>query len=173
MVITIVGLGPGDAKHLTREAWDLIQSCKELYLRTRRHPVVPELPSHLMLHDFDAIYEREHDFSAVYDAISLEVVALGRRPQGVVYAVPGHPLVAESSVLRILASADAEGIAIRIVDGLSFIEPTLSLLRVDAVDGLQVTDATEIAGQGHPSLNLIDPRWLANSTVAQWPGTSS
>ena len=74
-----------------------------------------------------------------------EIVALGRRPGGVVYAVPGHPLMGESSVARILAQAGKEGLAVRIVEGLSFVEPTLSLLRIDGLDGLQLADATDLA----------------------------
>ena len=54
--------------------------------------------------------------------IAEEVVRLGQRPQGVVYAVPGHPLVGESTVTRILKRAEEAGLPVRIVNGVSFID---------------------------------------------------
>jgi tetrapyrrole methylase family protein/MazG family protein len=157
MTITIVGLGPGNPDHLTREAWDLLSQIDEVYLRTTRHPTVSALPAHLAVHSFDHLYETLADFSGVYEAISEQVVALGRRPQGVVYAVPGHPRMAESSVQRILACAEAEGLTVRLVEGLSFVEPTLTLLGIDGLAGLQLADATDLAAAHHPPLDPDRP----------------
>ena len=119
MSVTIMGLGPGSSAHLTREAWQVLQEAGELYVRTRRHPVIGELPAHLAIHDFDGVYEREGDFAAVYEAIARQVIALSARPGGVLYAVPGHPLVGEASVQRILALAREARIPARIVAGLA------------------------------------------------------
>src|SRR5512137_110782 len=91
--ITIVGLGPGDAQQITREAWSALLMADEVYLRTEHHPTVSGLPDQLALHSFDHVYEQALSFDEVYDTIAAQVVQLGRRPQGVVYAVPGHPLV--------------------------------------------------------------------------------
>ncbi|MBN1659276.1 MAG: nucleoside triphosphate pyrophosphohydrolase [Anaerolineae bacterium] len=153
MTITILGLGPGDPGALTRQAWDLLAQIDELHLRTGRHPTAAYLPAGLQTHTFDALYQELDDFDQVYEAIAARVLALGRRPGGVVYAVPGHPLVGESSVLRILARARDEGVDVRIVDGLSFIEPVLTALGLDALDGLQLADATSLASAHHPALD--------------------
>jgi len=152
--ITIVGLGPGNPAHLTREAWELLEEASEVYLRTNRHPTASALPPHLVLHSFDHLYETISDFSALYDQIAGEILALARHALGVVYAVPGHPLVGETSVQRILARARQEGLAVRLVDGLSFVEPVLSLLGVDGLADLQLADATDLAAAHHP---LLDP----------------
>jgi tetrapyrrole methylase family protein/MazG family protein len=159
-VITIVGLGPGSPRHLTREAWEVLGTASEVWLRTERHPTVIELPSHLTLHAFDDLYNEAEDFAQVYDAIVAEVLQLGRRPEGVIYAVPGHPLVGEATVMRLLSQAEDTGQATRVVEGLSFIEPTLTALRVDALAGLQVYDAVEIAARHHPPLNPDLPALL-------------
>ena len=45
--------------------------------------------------------------------------------------------------------------------GISFIEPCLSLLGMDALDGLQVLDALTVAEQYHPPLNPALPALLA------------
>ncbi len=153
MSITIVGLGPGHPACLTREAWQVLQGAEEVHLRTTHHPTVASLPAHLVLHSFDHLYEEHDDFAAVYQAIASQVLALGRRTRGVIYAVPGHPLVGEVSVQRILALAPEEGLEIRLVEGLSFIEPVLTCLGLDALDGLQIADATELAARHHPPLN--------------------
>ena len=95
MTITIVGLGPGDAQQITREAWSVLVMADEVYLRTEHHPTVKGLPDHLSLHSFDHVYDQAQSFDEVYDNIAAQVIQLGQRPQGVVYAVPGHPLVGE------------------------------------------------------------------------------
>ena len=151
--IAIVGLGPGDPRLMTREAYQVIESATELWLRTEHHPTVAGLPSHLMLHSFDYLYEEAEDFRQVYDAVANEVLRLGQRPGGVVYAVPGHPLVGEATVRQILAQAEDAGLDTRVVEGLSFVEPTLTALRVDALAGLQLVDAAEMADRHHPPLN--------------------
>jgi len=161
VAILVLGLGPGDSKYLTREAWQALQEARELYVRTRRHPTVQELPAHLEIHDFDHIYEREASFDAVYETIAREVIALGQRPEGVIYAVPGHPMVGESSVQRILNLARDLDLPVRVVEGLSFVDSALTLLGADALPGLQISDAMEIAAQCHPALNPDRPALIA------------
>ncbi len=153
MDITILGLGPGDRSLLTLEAQEVLEDATELYLRTRHHPVVPSLPAHLTLHSFDHLYEAEEDFASVYEEIAEQILRLGPRPEGVIYAVPGHPLVGEESVRRILALAEEEGLKVRIVVGLSFIEAVLPSLEIDPLEGLQIVDATVLATLLHPNLD--------------------
>ena len=157
MSITILGLGPGNPAHLTLEAWQVLEEAYEVYLRTERHPTVASLPSHLSLHSFDHLYEEKADFAEVYEEIAARVLALGERPQGVIYAVPGHPLVGETSVQRILSLAQERGLEVRIVEGLSFVEPVLTCLGLDAMEGLQLADATELAALHHPPVNSDRP----------------
>ncbi len=157
MTITILGLGPGEPDLMTRRAWAVLSQADEVYLRTRRHPTVASLPTHLTLHDFDYLYETLDDFTGVYDAIADRILALGQRVEGVVYAVPGHPLVGESSVQRILGRARERDLQVHLVEGLSFVEPVLSVLQMDGLSGLQLSDATELAAAHHPQLDPDRP----------------
>jgi len=142
MTITIVGLGPGAWEQVTLEAKRVFEEAEEVYLRTERHPTVAHLPAHLRLNSFDHLYETSPDFDRLYQAIATEVLQLGRRAQGVIYAVPGHPLMGEASVPLILSAAQAEEVPVRVVAGLSFLEPTLTLLKLDPIThGLQIVDA--------------------------------
>ena len=151
-MITIVGLGPGDAGLITRQAWHLLSAADTVCLRTRRHPAVAGLPTHLRLHSFDAIYDTADNFAAVYRAIADEVLRLAT-DDDVLYAVPGHPYVGEATVTAIARGAAEAGIPLRVVAGLSFVEPALAALGVDALDGLQLFDAIELAGFLYPPLN--------------------
>jgi tetrapyrrole methylase family protein/MazG family protein len=153
MSITIIGLGPGDPSLLTQEAVELLEDAEEVYLRTRRHPTVAALPSHLTLHSFDCLYDSEEEFSGVYGKIAEQILELGQRPEGVIYAVPGHPLVGEETVQRIVALAQEKNCEVRLVPGLSFVEAALIALGIDPLDGLQIVDATTLAEHLHPSLD--------------------
>ncbi|MFZ5918290.1 MAG: nucleoside triphosphate pyrophosphohydrolase [Chloroflexota bacterium] len=158
--ITIVGLGPGSADLLTLQASKRLAEANEVYLRTQRHPTVAALPADLTRHSFDTLYESLPSFQAVYETIAAEVVRLGQRPQGVLYAVPGHPLVGEATTQHILTLAAQANVPVEVIDGLSFIEPTLSALKQDPLDGLQIVDAQIVAAQHHPPLSADRPALL-------------
>lgn len=159
--IILLGLGPGDVAHLTQEAWNVLQASDELYVRTRQHPVVAQLPSGLQVHAFDALYEKAESFEHVYAQIVEQVLALGRRPKGVVYGVPGHPFVAEATGVEILRRARAAQIPVRVVEGLSFIEPTLTLLELDPFPRMTLVDALEVAAAHHPPFPPDAPALIA------------
>lgn len=143
--ITIVGLGPGDAGLLTRQAWDLLQNARRLYLRTAIHPTVAALPAHLELHAFDALYEASGAFGEVYGQIVSELLERAAAGEDVVYAVPGHPLMAEATTRRLLALARGRGIATQVVAGVSFVEPVCAALALDPLEaGLQLIDALDL-----------------------------
>ena len=143
--ITLLGLGPGNPSHLTREAWDVLNSADEIYLRTRQHPTVAHLPSSLDIHSFDDLYAQGRDFDEVYAQIVEKVLELGKRPQGVVYAVPGHPFVAEATCPEISRLAREQGYDLHIVEGLSFLEPVFSALGLDPCPRLTLFDALELS----------------------------
>lgn len=139
--ITLLGLGPGDPNQLTREAWEVLSSADEIYLRTKQHPTVLSLPSTAKIHSFDDLYQNGNTFDEVYGAITKKVLELGRRERGVIYAVPGHPFVAEATCPEIARLAQGEALALRIVEGLSFLEPTFSAIGLDPYPRLTLFDA--------------------------------
>lgn len=169
MSITILGLGPGDPRYLTREAWEALSAASEVYLRTARHPTVAALarPASLTVHSFDSLYETADAFDVVYAAIVDDVLALGARPNGVLYAVPGHPLVGEATVSLISERAAAAGIPVRIIAGLSFVEPCLAALGHDALAGLAIADALDLAARHHPPFPPDTPALVAQLYSAE------
>lgn len=152
MTLTIIGLGPGDPRQLTREAWDILSGAGEVFLRTRIHPTVPHLPENPIYHSFDGLYEAADDFEEVYDSI-VEQITARLTNSDVIYAVPGDPMVAEGTVTRLVAVCRVNNIGLSIVHGISFIEPTLAAIGIDAGSGLQLFDALDLAEVYHPPLN--------------------
>lgn len=159
--ITLLGLGPGDPKHLTREAWQVLENAGEVWLRTAQHPAVAGFPPGITSHSFDSIYEEEDDFAVVYERIVAEVLRLAERPAGVVYAVPGHPLVAESTGPEIRRRAAQQGLAVQLVEGLSFLEPTWTALGEDPLPHTSIVDALDLVAAHHPPFPPSRPALIA------------
>jgi siroheme synthase len=155
MSITIVGLGPGDPRHLTREAWGVLLESREVWLRTARHPTVP--PSAPPIWPFAPLTTCTNP-----RRISLRSTRPSRSgswnwatgPKGWSTPSPGHPLVGEATVRKVLQMAREAGLPTRVVDGVSFVEVALTALGLDALEpGIQVCDGIEIAALHHPPLN--------------------
>jgi tetrapyrrole methylase family protein/MazG family protein len=161
MIITLLGLGPGDANLLTRQAWQFLESASEICLRTSQHPAVAGLPSHLAIFSFDDYYEESESFENVYVRIIARILELGKRPEGVIYAVPGHPMIAETTCPEISRQAAELGIPVRIIDGLSFFEPVFSALGLDPFPHTSLIDALELGMAHHPPFPPNVPALIA------------
>ncbi len=155
--ITILGLGPGDPELLTRQAWVWINQTPEIYLRTDQHPTVKGFPEGLKVVSFDDLYEKGQSFEEVYAAIVEKVLELGRRPQGVTYAVPGSPFVAEATAPEIMRRAREAGIPVRVLEGMSFLEPTFSAIGLDPFPQTALVDALDLANAHVPSFPPTTP----------------
>lgn len=154
-MIYLVGLGPGSAQALPPQAFALLTGGLPVYLRTERHPVLQSEPlaSALVRANVTALddeYEANASFEDTYAAIVARVLR-GQASLGeLVYAVPGHPLVGESTVALLLEEAKRQGIKTRVVGAPSFIDACLEALGVAVTGDLSVVDAL-----------LLDPDSLA------------
>lgn len=141
-LITLAGLGPGSWETLPLGVWDALRGAdSRIYLRTARHPVVDWLVERgLNFRSFDEAYEEEDDFSSVYRRIASAVLdAAADGP--LVYATPGHPLVAEEPSRLILEGARERGLAVRVLPAMSFLDALFVVLNLDPAEGLHVLDA--------------------------------
>jgi tetrapyrrole methylase family protein/MazG family protein len=147
--IYVVGLGYGDPGALTLRAWNIIQTQKQIFLRTSRHPVVDFLREKgIQLRSFDQYYHRYDSFPEVYQAIVNELLLAGAQGE-IVYAVPGDPALAENTVTLLREGAVRRAIPIEVVPGVSFIEPILSSLNLGQGEQLQISDA-QVPGEIDP-----------------------
>jgi len=144
--IIIVGLGPGDFKFITLETFELIQKAPRLLLRTAKHPAVAGLQARgISFASYDELYEKHATFEEVYQAIARDCVDQARREGSVVYAVPGSPAVAEQSVALIRELGVTEGLEVKVLPGMSFLDLLYVRLSADPVEGITVVDANDIS----------------------------
>lgn len=136
--IKIAGLGPGDLKQIPLGVYQEITETKELLARTFDHPAIEELDSlGIKIESFDSIYEQyEENFEQVYPEIVRELIKRAKT-SSILYAVPGHPMVAEKTV-QLLLEAD---VPVEIIGGKSFIDDLFQAVQVDPIDGFQLVDA--------------------------------
>ncbi len=119
-----------------------LKAAKKLYVRTIDHPVLEELAAEgVKFESFDKVYEKHDAFQPVYAEIAnalIEAAAV----EDIMYAVPGHPLVAEQTVQLLIAAADEGKIKLVIEGGQSFIDPIFGALKIDPIEGFQLLDGT-------------------------------
>lgn len=140
-MITIVGLGAGDITQISFSAVEKLKSNLPIYLRTEKHPVVEKLD--IEYKSFDSYYEEYENFEQVYSKIANEIVNLGEK-EDIIYAVPGHPRVAESTVPLIEEIALKKGIEVEIIASMSFIDAMYNYLAFDPSEGFRLLDAFNI-----------------------------
>ena len=153
-MLTIIGLGPGNPMSLSPQALSLLTENKpgrSILVRTARHPVFDAEPLATCLKNgafipLDDEYESNASFEDVYAAIVARVLRIvaAKETSDVLYAVPGHPLVGESTVAQLLPLAKERGIPVRIIGAPSFIDASLELLGEAVTGDLHIVDALSL-----------------------------
>src|SRR5699024_2241250 len=150
--IEIVGLGSGDMEQLPLGVYrTLEQTEKVIYTRTLDHPVIEEvIEEGDRFQSLEQIYEANGDAESVYETIVNNLLEIGNT-EPIIYTVPGHPLVAEKTVQRLLANKSTK---INISGGQSYLDAMFTTLQIDPIEGLQFMDAnafdrSEISYQQH------------------------
>lgn len=156
-VIQVVGLGPGDMSLLPLGTMQQLQSGKPLFFRTYVHPVVEQLLAEgLQAQSFDHLYETGGSFGEIYEQMAESLFQAAKDHREIVYAVPGHPLMAEQSVQNLLNQSVERGVEVVILSGQSFVDAVCTLLKVDPIDGLCILDGTALdSKQVHPTLHTL------------------
>lgn len=144
--IQVVGLGYGDESTLSQQVREILEKESEIWLRTEQHSVVSWLRKKgIKFHTFDRIYEQTSHFDAVYPQITRSLFQQARSTKTtVVYAVPGHPMVAERTVQLLLEEKEQQGVPVEIVGGTSFLEGAFTRLEIDPIEGFALLDGTDL-----------------------------
>lgn len=139
--IDVIGLGAGDIEQLPLGIYRmLVMTEKTIYVRTANHPVVQSLVNEgVTLKSFDYLYEDATKFQTVYENIAKVLLEKIEQGEDIVYAVPGHPMLAEKTVQILL---EQEGVDISLKGGHSYLDDLFSSLKIDPIDGFQFLDAT-------------------------------
>ncbi|MDN4495375.1 nucleoside triphosphate pyrophosphohydrolase [Ureibacillus aquaedulcis] len=143
--LTVIGLGAAELSQLQMGVYKKLKSARKIYVRTMDHPVIRELQEEgIVFESFDAVYEKHSTFQPVYEEITTKLVEAAVL-EPVMYAVPGHPLVAEQTV-QLLINEEKEGkIDLKIEGGQSFLDPIFGALKIDPIEGFQLLDGTSFS----------------------------
>jgi tetrapyrrole methylase family protein / MazG family protein len=150
----IVGLGPGGRSGLSVSILEAMRSSDQVILRTSHHPTAVVLQEEgIPYSSFDELYDKAASLEDVYQGIVRDLLERERQGERVLYAVPGHPMVAERSVELLLQRAPEAGVVVEILPSPSFIEACLVALGLPLGAGLQVIDAQSMPEcMPHPNL---------------------
>jgi tetrapyrrole methylase family protein/MazG family protein len=154
----IVGLGSGDERQLPVGSWELLRTAGLVLIRTADHPVCQALEREgIQPRYYDDLYEQHDDFGEVYARIVDDLIGLARSAEGdIVYAVPGHPSVAEATVRMLKARCPQEGISFTIHGGDSFLDQAFARFGFDPIEGFMLLDASSLrASLIEPSVHTI------------------
>ena len=138
--IIIAGLGPGGARQMSLETVDFMHKADKVILRTSVHPSVHELDDENIKYTTCDFCYSEETFDKVYEKISDHCLE-NAKGTTLLYAVPGSPMVAEKSVLLLIEKAKKEGLTVKVLPAISFLDVLFTELNIDPVDGLVVVDA--------------------------------
>ncbi|MBU3158859.1 nucleoside triphosphate pyrophosphohydrolase [Clostridium frigoris] len=147
-MIKVVGLGPGSIDSLTIGTLEILKNSKNIYLRTEKHPTVDYLKTLCIEFDtYDNRYEENNNFDDVYRSIAEDLIDKHKLYGDIIYGVPGHPLVAETSVKLLIELCAKNKIDIEIFPAVSFIDAVIQSLKLDPIEGLKIIDAFDIENQ--------------------------
>ena len=149
--VVIVGLGPGPRNTVTQATLEAIERIDVQFVRTKRHPTADLMPKAT---SFDSLYDTLPTFEDVYFAITEAVVAAAIKHGEVLYAVPGSPLILESSVAQLRADSRVD---VQVLPALSFLDLAWEALGIDPVNaGVRLIDghrfALDASGERGPLL---------------------
>ena len=147
-MIKIVGLGPGAREAVTLGAYEELKSAEKIFLRTEIHPTVEYLREWgIRFETYDEKYESLDSFDDIYENIALDLIKQHEEFKDIVYAVPGHPQVAEKTVSRLIGLCDEGNVEYKILPAVSFIDALIGALKIDPVGGLKIVDAFDLDSQ--------------------------
>lgn len=152
----IIGLGPSGIEQLTLGNYRLIKAAEKLFVRTSEHPCVQELIAEgVSVESFDQVYAVEPSFEAVYERITeLLRLELQKEAGEVIYAVPGHPMVAEKTV-QLIDEKLAKEYEVVVHPAMSFVDEIFRVLKFDPIDGVLIRNYDALKDVG-----LTGQEWL-------------
>ena len=159
--ITVVGLGNYGLDELPFGIYRFLNKVEKVYVRTLAHPVVEDLEDIEWI-SFDEVYEKHDQFSEVYAEI-VQTLKEKAMDDDIVYAVPGHPMVAESTTELLLQD---EAIDIEVLGGKSFIDDLFQAVSFDPNNGFQMLDGTMTTSEAINIRNALIITQVYNQMIA-------
>ena len=147
-MLKIMGLGPGAYEALTIGALKELKNNKNIYFRTEKHPTVDFLKDEgIKFESYDHAYEKYDSFDDVYKYIAEDLITKIKDDEDLIYAVPGHPLVAEKSVINLIELCKENNIQYEVLPAVSFVDAMMEALQVDPIEVVKIIDAFDMKNQ--------------------------
>ncbi|MDK0928062.1 nucleoside triphosphate pyrophosphohydrolase [Clostridium perfringens] len=147
-MLKIMGLGPGAYEALTIGALKELKNNKNIYFRTEKHPTVDFLKDEgIKFESYDHAYEKYDSFDDVYKYIAEDLITKIKDDEDLIYAVPGHPLVAEKSVINLIELCKENNVQYEVLPAVSFVDAMMEALQVDPIEGVKIIDAFDMKNQ--------------------------
>ena len=147
-MLKIMGLGPGAYEALTIGALKELKNNKNIYFRTEKHPTVDFLKDEgIKFESYDHAYEKYDSFDDVYKYIAEDLITKIKDDEDLIYAVPGHPLLAEKSVINLIELCKENNIQYEVLPAVSFVDAMMEALQVDPIEGVKIIDAFDMKNQ--------------------------
>ncbi|MBI6073032.1 nucleoside triphosphate pyrophosphohydrolase [Clostridium perfringens] len=147
-MLKIMGLGPGAYEALTIGALKELKNNKNIYFRTEKHPTVDFLKDEgIKFESYDHAYEKYDSFDDVYKYIAEDLITKIKDDEDLIYAVPGHPLVAEKSVINLIELCKENNVQYEVLPAVSFVDAMMEVLQVDPIEGVKIIDAFDMKNQ--------------------------
>jgi tetrapyrrole methylase family protein/MazG family protein len=167
--ITVAGLGSGGEDQLTLGILKALERTTARYARTSEHPAIRDLAKRgITFETFDAVYQKEDSFDDVYESIAASLLQAAKEKNSeIIYAVPGHPMVAERTVQLLRERAPRENVGVELLGGESFLDQAFVRLGFDPIEGFQLLDATSLSREHlrprlHTVIGQVYDQWTAS-----------
>jgi tetrapyrrole methylase family protein/MazG family protein len=159
MPLTVVGLGPGPAGWLTRDAEAALrQPNARVFARTLLHPALDAMADQVQIESFDELYASAPTLDAVYDEMATRLIVELEAGDGpMILAVPGDGVLGEELLVRLRLAH----ISLSIVPGVPIAPAVLAAVDQPLVAGVQTVEASALGGSGVDLQIEPNPRWPA------------
>src|SRR5699024_5031522 len=138
--IEVIGLGAGDVNQLPLGIYKKLKKADCILARTIDHPVITSLQEegvHFEL--YDEMYQEEEQCIDVYERIVADLLQK-MQDKSVIYALPGHPMLAENTVQLLLKQKKVE---VAVIGGQSYLDGLFTSLKIDPIEGFQFVDGRD------------------------------
>ena len=162
----VIGLGPSGLEQLTLGNYRRICGAKKVFVRTSQHPCVQELMKEgINVESFDDIYASELSFEAVYQKITEQLRNELKKGSEVIYAVPGHPMVAEKTV-QLIGENLVQDYEVVIHPAMSFVDEIFRVLKFDPIEGVLIRNYDALKDAGLTGLEWLIIPQVYNKLIA-------
>lgn len=162
----VIGLGPSGLEQLTLGNYRRLCKASKVFVRTSQHPCVQELMAEgVRVESFDEVYASGSSFEEVYQQITERLRTELLNGSEIIYAVPGHPMVAEKTIQLICENLEQDYEVI-IHPAMSFVDEIFRVLKFDPIEGVLIRNYDALKDVGLTGIEWLIIPQVYNQLIA-------